>query len=314
MIALEEIRRASGVIAGIAVRTPLVRIDVDAPGRIYLKLETLQPVNSFKLRGAANAVLQASEHELQDGVLAASAGNMAQGVAYVARRRGVPATIVVPEGAPRTKLAAVERLGARIVEVPYEEWWNVLVTGRCEQGAGLFVHPAADERVMAANGTIGLEILEDLRDVDAVVVPYGGGGLATGVASAVKALRPEVRVYAAEPATGAAAAASFAAGMPTTVAFSRSWVDGAGGREVIPSVWEHVSELLDGAFAVELDDVAAAVRLVAERTRVIVEGAGALPVAAALAGRAGSGKIVCVVSGGNIDSAVLCRILAGETP
>jgi threonine dehydratase len=302
------------VIAGVAVRTPLVRLDADTEAEIWLKLETLQPVNSFKIRGAANAVLQASDEELRDGVLTASAGNMAQGVAYAARERGIPATIVVPEGAPRTKLAAAERFGGTTVEVPYDEWWNVLMTGSYDAAGGLFVHPVADDRVMAGNGTIGLEILEDLPDVDTVVVPYGGGGLATGIGSAVKALRPEVRLYSAEPAPGAPAAASFAAGEPTAVEFSRSFVDGAGSQEVIPSVWQGVSEFLDGAFAVELDDVAAAIRLLAERTRVIAEGAGALAVAAALDGRAGTGKLVAVVSGGNIDSGVLSQILGGETP
>jgi threonine dehydratase len=226
----------------------------------------------------------------------------------------VPATIVVPEGAPRTKLAAVERFGGRIVEVPYDEWWNVLVTGRFDGAAGFFVHPVTDERVMAGNGTIGLEILEDLPDVDAIVAPYGGGGLVTGIASAVKAQRPGVRVYSVEPATGAPAAASLAAGAPTAVDFTRSFVDGAGSRELLPAAWAHASELLDGAFAVELDDVAAAIRLLAERTRVIAEGAGALAPAAALAGSAGGGKVVAVVSGGNIDVGVLSRVLAGETP
>ncbi|HEY3183388.1 MAG TPA: pyridoxal-phosphate dependent enzyme, partial [Gaiellaceae bacterium] len=273
MIPLEQIRTAAGVIAGIAVRTPLVRLDADADAEIWLKLETLQPVNSFKIRGAGSAVLQASDEELRDGALTPSAGNMAQGVAYVARHRGVPATIVVPEGAPRTKLAAVERFGGRIVEVPYDEWWNTLVTGRFDGAAGFFVHPVTDERVMAGNGTIGLEILEDLPDVDAIVAPYGGGGLVTGIASAVKAQRPGVRVYSAEPATGAPATASLAAGAPTAVDFTRSFVDGAGSREVLPDAWAHASELLDGAFAIELDDVAAAIRLLAERTRVIAEGA-----------------------------------------
>jgi threonine dehydratase len=310
MIPLEEIRRAREVIARVAVRTPVFRLE----DGLYLKLETLQPVNSFKIRGAGNAVLQASDEELRNGVVTPSAGNMAQGVALAARVRGVRATIVVPEGAPRTKLDAVERLGGRIVEVPYDDWWNALVTGHYEPVPGYFVHPAADDRVMAGNGTIGLEILEDVPEVDAVVVPYGGGGLVTGIASAVKALRPEVGVYSAEPVNGAPAAASFAAGSPTPVEFARSFVDGAGSREVIPSVWERASRLLDGAFAVELDDVAAAVRLLAGRARVIAEGAGALAPAVALSGRAGSGPVVAVVSGGNIDFGVLARILGGATP
>ena len=314
MIALDEIRRARETLRGVAVRTPLVRLEVDAPCELYLKLETLQPVNSFKIRGAANAVLQAGDEELRDGVVTASAGNMAQGVAWAARTRGVQATIVVPEGAPQTKLAAIDRLGGRVVRVPYDDWWKTLVTGRFEGLDGLFVHPVDDERVMAGNGTIGLELLEDLPDLDAVVVPYGGGGLVTGIGSAVKALRPEARVVSAEPATGAPAAAALAAGKPAGVDFRPSFVDGAGSRELLPRVWAHASELLDGAYAVPLDDVAAAVLLLAERARVVAEGAGALALAAALAGAAGGGKVACVVSGGNIDFGVLREILAGRTP
>jgi threonine dehydratase len=295
-----------------------VRLDVDdlvgSGTRIHLKLETLQPVNSFKIRGAGNAVLRASDAELAGGVVTASAGNMAQGVALAARLRGVPATIVVPEGAPETKLAAVRRFGGTVVSVPYDDWWRVLVEGRFEGADGLFVHPVDDARVMAGNGTIGLELLEDLPELDAVVVPYGGGGLVTGIASAVKAQRPEVRVYAVEPETGAPVSAALATGAPAEVEYVRSWVDGAGSRSLIPNVWALASELLDGAFAVRLDDAAAAVRLIAERTRVIAEGAGALATAAALAGSAGEGTIACIVSGGNIDPLVLARILGGETP
>ncbi len=314
MIPLDEIRRARETLRGVAVRTPLVRLHVDAPCEIHLKLETLQPVNSFKIRGAANAVLQASDDELRGGVVTASAGNMAQGVAWAARARGVPATIVVPEAAPRTKLAAIDRLGGRVVRVPYDEWWQTLVTGRFEGLDGLFVHPVDDERVMAGNGTIGLELLEDLPDLDAVVVPYGGGGLVTGIGSAVKALRPRARVFTAEPATGAPAAAAFAAGAPTPVEFRPSFVDGAGSREVLPRVWARASEVVDGCHAVPLDDVAAAVRLLAERARVVAEGAGALALGAALAGAAGEGNVACIVSGGNVDLGVLCEILAGRTP
>jgi threonine dehydratase len=296
------------------VRTPLLRLDVDADADIYLKLETLQPVNSFKLRGAGNAILRASDEELAGGVVTASAGNMAQGVAYAAALRGVPATIVVPEGAPATKIAAVERFGGRVVALPYADWWNVLVEGRYDGAPGLFVHPVDDRAVMAGNGTIGLELLEDLPDLDAVVVPYGGGGLISGIASAVKALEPGVRFYAAEPATGAVACASLAAGRQVEVDYVRSFVDGAGSRSLIPGVWAHARELIDGAVAVPLDETAAAVRLIAERVRVIAEGAGALAVAGALAGHAGAGKVVCIVSGGNIDPRVLARILEGETP
>jgi threonine dehydratase len=295
------------------MRTPLVPLDAGLDARLYLKLETLQPVNSFKIRGAGNAILQASDDELAGGVVTASAGNMAQGVAYAARLRGVPATIVVPEGAPETKIAAIERLGGRVVALPYDDWWRVLLEGRYEGADGLFVHPVDDIRVMAGNGTIGLEILEDLPDVDAIVVPYGGGGLISGIASAVKATRPEVRMYAVEPETGAPAASALGGG-PHQVEFSRSFVDGAGSRSLLEGVWAHAHELLDGALTVSLDDAAAAIRLIAERVRVITEGAGALATAAAIAGRAGTGKIVCVVSGGNIDPRVFARILEGETP
>ena len=233
------------MIDGVAVRTPLVRLNVDADVEIYLKLETLQPVNSFKIRGAGNAVLQATDDELRDGVLTASAGNMAQGVAFAARLRGVAATIVVPDHAPETKLAAIARYGGRVIKVPYDEWWQVLVTGRYEGAGGLFVHPVADDRVMAGNGTIGLELLEQLADFDAVVVPYGGGGLLTGIASAVKASRPDVKFYSAEPATAAPVAATLAAGEPTAVEYVPSFVDGSGSRELIPKVWAHASQLLD---------------------------------------------------------------------
>jgi threonine dehydratase len=314
VIPLDEIRRAREVLDGVALRTPLVRLDADTNAEIWLKLELLQPVRSFKIRGAGSAVLQATDAELAGGVLTASAGNMAQGLSYVARTRGLTATIVVPDHAPQTKIDAIERYGGRVIKVPYDEWWNTMVTGGYPGVDGLFVHPVADDRVMAGNGTIGLELVEQLEGFDAVIVPYGGGGLVTGIASAVKALRPEVRFYSSEPATGAPAAATFAAGgTPTTVEYQPSFVDGSGSRELIPKVWEHASGLLDGAFAPTLDEVAAAVRLIAERTRVIPEGAGALALAAALRNDVGR-KVVCVVSGGNIDLSVLARILNGETP
>jgi threonine dehydratase len=314
VIELAEIERARDVIADVAVRTPLVRLDVAADAEIYLKRETLQPVNSFKIRGAANAVLQASDDDLRDGVLTASAGNMAQGVALAARLRGVPATIVVPDHAPEAKLAAIARYGGRVIKVPYDEWWQVLIDGGYPGAGGMFVHPVADERVMAGNGTIGLELLDQLADFDAVVVPYGGGGLLTGIASAVKQRRPDVQVYAVEPATAAPLTATLAAGgVPTAVDYVPSFVDGSGGRALIPSVWEHVSGLLDGAFAIPIAETAAAVRLIAGRVRVIAEGAGALATAAAVSGRIGGArKIVCIVSGGNIDFAVLSRILSKE--
>jgi threonine dehydratase len=315
VIPLDEIQRARERLEGIALRTPLVRFDVDSDVEIWLKLELLQPVRSFKIRGAGNAILQASDEELARGVWTTSAGNMAQGVAYAARLRGVPATIVVPETAPRTKLEAIERYGGSLVRVPYDEWWETMRTRRYEGLDGLFVHPFDDDAVIAGNGVIGLELLEEPVDFDTIVVPYGGGGLITGIASAVKPERPDVRVVAAEPATGAPATASLEAGRRTEVPFTPSFVDGAGGHEVFESMWTRTKDVMDGGIALATEETAAAVRLLAERTRVIAEGAGALPVAAALSGRLdGARKVVAIVSGGNIDPAVLSRILVGEQP
>ena len=312
MIALEEIRAARERVADLAVRTPLIRLHLaDAPAEIHLKLETLQPINSFKIRGAGNAIRRAPAELRAQGLLTASAGNMAQGVAWVARELGLTATIAVPEHAPEAKVAAIERLGGRVLKVPYDDWWQAIVTSEIPGEEGLFVHPVADEAVMAGNGTIGLEILEDLPDVDTVVIPVGGGGLAVGIASAVKALKPEVRVVTAEPETGAALTAAFAAGGPIDVDYQPSFVDGSGSRRVLDPMWPRLQEVVDEAVAVPIPDTEAAVRTLAERVRVIAEGAGALSTAAALAGRAGAGKVVCVVSGGNINLATLAGILNG---
>jgi threonine dehydratase len=286
----------------------------EAPAEIYLKLENLQPIGSFKLRGAYNAVRNASSEELANGVLTASAGNMAQGLAWAAREVGVPCTIIVPDHAPETKLAAIGRLGGEVVKVPFEQWWETMEQHRFEGVDGLFVHPVEDDGVMAGNGTIGLEILEDLPDADAVVIPWGGGGLTTGIASAIKAQAPGIPIYVAEPETGAPVTATLAAGSPQEVDYKPSFVDGSGARALLPRMWALAEPLVDGAFAVTLDDTAAAVRLIAERARVIAEGAGALATAVALSGRAGKGKVVCIVSGGNIDFAKLATILAGQTP
>ncbi len=314
-ISLEAIRAARGRLGAAVLRTPLVRLNVDdAPAEIYLKLENLQPIGSFKLRGAGNAMLIAGRGRLAQGVYTASAGNMAQGVAWHARRMGVRSSAVVPDHAPETKLSAITRLGASIVKVPFAEWAQILKTHRYDGLEGLFIHPVSDPAVMAGNGTIGLEILEDLPDVDAVVVPFGGGGLSCGIASAVRALAPAAKVFAAEVETAAPFAASLAAGAPRDIAYTPSFVDGIGAPFVLPEMWPLASRLLDGSMVMALAEVAAAVRLLAERNRVIAEGAGATPVAAALAGKAGRGKVVCVVSGGNIDPGTLSKILAGEIP
>jgi threonine dehydratase len=311
MITLAEIEAARDRIGGAAVRTPLIRLPVqNAPAEIYLKLETLQPINSFKIRGAMSAVMLASPDQRAAGLVTASAGNMAQGVAWVARELGLPATILVPETAPEAKLAAIERLGGTVRKLTYDDWWQTIVTGRADDIDGLFVHPVSDPAVIAGNGTIGLEILADLPDPDAIVIPYGGGGLTCGIATAIKTLRPATKIITVEPDGGAAMAAAKRAGEPVDVDFRPSFVDGCGSRRVLDSMWPRVSPLVDEALAIGIDAAADAVRVLAEHVRVIAEGAGALAPAAALAGRAGTGKIVCVVSGGNINLSKLAEILA----
>jgi threonine dehydratase len=307
LAAIEEARRT---ISGAAIRTPLVRLNVlDAPAEIYLKLENLQPIGSFKIRGAANAMGRLGREALAEGVLTASAGNMAQGVAWRARELGVPCTVVAPDTAPETKVRAVERLGGRVIKVPFEEWWAVFESRAYANVNAHFIHAFDDPDVMAGNGTIALEILEDLPDVDAIIVPWGGGGLACGIAAAARELKPRCKVYAAEVSTAAPLSASLEAGSPREIVYQPSFVDGIGGRGVFPSMFERARTLLDGSLVVNLEQVADALRLLAERNRVIAEGAGACPVACALAGMGGSGKVVCVVSGGNIDATKLCAIL-----
>jgi threonine dehydratase len=307
LIPLEEIRRARERLGDDVRRTPLVRLDE----RIWLKLENLQPIGSFKLRGALSAVRAAPPEELAAGVVTASAGNMAQGVAWAAREVGVPARVIAPANAPRAKLDEVERLGGEIVPVSHEEWWRAMVEHGREGVDGFFVHPVEDEMVMAGNGTIGLEIAEELDVFDTVVVPWGGGGLATGIASAVKALRAGVRVVTAEPETAAPLAASLRAGRPVEVDYRPSFVDGAGGPRLLPTMWGRAQELVDEAVAVPLDEVAEAMRMLAAHAHVVAEGAGALALAAA---RRRDDRCVCIVSGGNVDAAVLARVLAGGTP
>jgi threonine dehydratase len=311
LAAIEDARRR---IAGAALRTPLVRLNrPGGPAEVYLKLENLQPIGSFKIRGAANAMARLSDEQLRRGVLTASAGNMAQGVAWRARELGVPCTVVAPDTAPAVKLEAVRRLGARVIAVPFDRWWQTFWERAYPGVDAAFVHAFDDPDVMAGNGTIGLEILEDLPDVDAVVIPWGGGGLTCGVAAALRATRPVCRIYAAEVATAAPLAASLAAGSPAVVDHRASFVDGIGSKTVFPQMLERARALVDGSLVAELAEVAAMVRLLAERNHVIAEGAGACPVACALAGKAGGGQVVCVVSGGNIGLQTLCEV-CGQAP
>ena len=323
---LAEIRAARDRIAGVALRTPLVRLD-RRPGEpeIWLKLENLQPIGSFKIRGAASALALAARDTLARGVYTASAGNMAQGVAWCARAAGVPCAVVVPDTAPRAKLDAIERLGARLVPVPFERWWRVLVERRCDGLEGLFVHPVSDPPVIAGNATIGLEILEELPGVAAVFVPFGGGGLSCGIASALRASGASAPAFACEVETGPPFAAALAAGSPQQIDYRASFVDGIGARSVLDEMWPLASGLLAGSCVATLDEVAAAVRALVSRARVVPEGAGAAPLAAAFAGRAAlgaagvavpipEGPLVCVISGGNIDPAKLATLLEGRLP
>ena len=317
-LTLAELQRARDRLRGRVRAMPLIPLELDgAPCEIHLKLENLQPIGSFKLRGAANALAEALEADpgaLDGGVVTASAGNMAQGVAWCARELGVPCSVVVPDHAPRAKLEAIERLGARWTAVTFARWWQTLEERGYPGLEGRFVHPVSDRAVMAGNGTIGLELAEQLPDLDAVVVPYGGGGLTTGIASALRSLQPTARVFACEVETAAPLGAALAAGHPVPIDYRPSFVDGIGGRGLLEEMWPLVSRLVHGALAVSLQEIAQAVALLATRTHVVAEGAGAASVAAALGGGAGSGKVVCVVSGGNLDLDRLATILRGGTP
>ena len=314
-IPLRAIREAQARLADTVLRTPVVRLNADdSPAEIFLKLENLQPIGSFKLRGAGNAMQLARKEQLQKGVWTASAGNWAQGIAWYARQLGVECTVVVPKGAPETKIAAIERLGARVVSAPYDDWLQIFRSRSYEGMKGLFIDDFSDPAVLAGHGTIGLEILEQLPDVEAVVIPYGGGGLSCGIASGLRALKPDIKLYACEVETAAPLAASLAAGKPVEIDHTPSFVDGIGAPFLFPGMWELASQLLDGSLVVGLAEVASAIGLLAERNRIIAEGAGAASVAAALAGKAGSGKVVCVISGGNIDKSKLVRIFQGKVP
>ena len=307
-IPLAAVRDAATAVYGAAIRTPLVRVelpDID----LYLKLEVLQPIGSFKIRGAYNVIRQLPPAQLADGLWTVSAGNAAQGVAFAARKVGARCSVMVMDTAPDTKIRAIERLGASIVRASYDECWRTVIDHRSERMTGYFVHPFDDDRFIAGNGTVGLEILDDLPDVSAIVAPLGGGGLLAGISAAVSALKPDIRLYAAEPETAAPLSVSLAAGRPMFFDnWTPSFVDGAGGKSVLETMWP-LLEPLTGSIVVTLDEVVRAMTLVAERTHVIAEGAAGCAIAAALSGRAGPGKVVAVVSGGNIDLAKFAALV-----
>jgi threonine dehydratase len=306
-IPLAAIREAADSVYQAAIRTPLVRLELPFAGsgagpEIFLKLESLQPIGSFKIRGAWNAVRALSPATLAQGVWTVSAGNAAQGVAFAARKAGAPCSVMVMDTAPETKLRAIERLGASIVKTTYDECWTTVEQHKSDRMKGHFVHPFDDDRFIAGNGTAALEILADLPDVDTIIAPLGGGGLLAGIGSAIRELKPEVKIFAAEPETAAPLALSLERGEPSYFpGWTASFVDGAGGKSVLPTMWPLLRELVHGSIVVSLDEARDAMRRTAERVHVIAEGAAACAVAAALSGRAGSGKIVAVVSGGNID-------------
>ena len=311
-IELSEIRAARERIAKTIVRTPLIRFE---PGsefpEIWLKLENLQPINAYKLRGAANAVALLSAEERERGVWTISAGNAGQGIAYAARQADVPCAVVVVETAPKSKLDRMKALGAKLIPVPYDVAWKALEERSFPGADGTFIHPFDDDNFIAGHATMGLEILEDAPDTAAVIASIGGGGLITGVGSAIKALKPGIKVFGVEPETAAPAALSFEKGSPQVFTdWKASFVDGAGGQSMFPRMWERMQPVVDGCFVVTLNETKNAMRLLAEKARIISEGAGALPLAAALSGRAGKGPIVTIVSGGNIDLEKFCELVS----
>jgi threonine dehydratase len=307
---LDQVRAARERIAGVALRSPILPLhDAESPG-VWLKLENLQPTGSFKVRGATNLVAQLDATSIEAGLLTASAGNMGQAVAWSAQRLGVPCTVIVPDTAAANKTEAVERLGGNVVRVPFDRWWQVFVEKRFDGLHGTFVHPFEDERVMMGNGTIGLEIIEDLPDVDVVLIPWGGGGLTSGIAAAIRAAGHRCRIYACEVAHAAPLEASLAAGQLVEIPYERSFVDGIGSRTVMPEMFDLARDLIDGVLLASVDEVAAAVALLFRRNRVVAEGAGACPVAVARSGRVAGQSIACVVSGGNIDATVLFEIVS----
>ena len=311
-IAIEDVEEARGRIADTVLRTPLVKLDAGAGApEIWLKLENLQPTNAYKIRGATNAVAHLSDEERAKGVWTISAGNAGQGVAYAARKFGIPSTVVAIESAPQTKLDRMRALGATIVPVSYEQAWEAAEAHAFEGLDGTFIHPFDNHDFIAGHGTMGLEILEDLPEVRTVIAAIGGGGLITGVGSAIKAKRPDVKVLGAEPETAAPYAYSLREGRPSWFPdWQASFVDGAGGKSVTERMWQRMRAVTDGTITVTLDQVRAAMRLMAEKSRTISEGAGALALAAALTGEAGDGPIVCVVSGGNIDIPKFAELVA----
>jgi threonine dehydratase len=318
--ALGDIEWARQRLRGLAIRTPLLRLTLpshESPvtsQQVFLKLENLQPIGSFKLRGAGNAMHAMDPDDLREGVCTASAGNMAQGVAWCAREMGVPCRVIVPDKAPAAKRDAVQALGAEVIPVPFADWWRVMETHDTRGVPGEFIHPVENNDVIAGNGTIALEIMEDLPDVDTVIVPFGGGGLISGIGAGMAALKPDCRILAAEVETAAPLRASFDADEPRAIDRIPTFVDGIGGASVLPAMWPLVRQVTNDSIVVTLEQIAESVRLLVRQARVVAEGAGAAAVAAARTGKVAGSRIVCVISGGNIDPSVLATLLQGSLP
>lgn len=314
-ILIDEVYAAKERISDTILRTPLIRLNVNnLPTEIYLKLENLQPVGSFKVRGATNVLKKATKEQLSQGISTASSGNLGFALAWYAQRIGIPCTVIVPDKSPEAKLSPLKEAGGTVVKVPYDEWFKIVITSKFEKLEGYFIHPVFNPDMMAGHGTIALEILEDLPDVDAVIMPYGGGGLCCGMSSVIHALKPDTKLFVSEVETAAPVAAALAAGEPREVVKRPAPFHCVGANSVLTPMWPLVSRFLTGSIVVTIGEVAEALRMLAEKNHVIAEGSGAMPVAAALTGKAGSGKVVCVVTGGNIDFDKLMKILAREIP
>jgi threonine dehydratase len=310
-----QVAAARDNIRPFALRTPLLKLNADLPGaNIFLKLENLQPWGSFKIRAAINALMTMDAARLRHGVLTASAGNFGQGLAFAARAMGVPVTVVVPTAAAETKVEALVELGAKVIRRPFDEWWTILTSRGCPGEDGVFVHPVAEPGVLSGNATIAEEILEELPACDAVVVPFGGGGLICGIGSVMRRLRPTARMIVAESEAAQPAAAALRHGGPVKVPHRQSFVDGMGSTTVLPEMWPLLRAVADRSECASFEQITAAIRLLARRHHLIAEAAGAVSLAAALSPQPAEGNIVCIVSGGNIDSDKLAAILAGKSP
>jgi threonine dehydratase len=314
-VSMPQIEAARARLEGLSIVSPVVDCDAAPAGKkVCLKLENLQPVGSFKIRPIGNAVLARAPADLSSGIYTTSTGNSALGLAWMARRLGIAATAVVPLNAPEAKLEKLRRLGTRIDMRPIDEWWRAIQTGALDGQEGVYIDAVRDPASLAGDATIGLEILAQSPDIEAILIPFGGGGLACGIACAVRALKPDVKIIACELTSAHPLKAAFDAGVPTETPHAPGFVSGVGFGSVLPEMWPLVSALIDDVISVSLTEVAAAIKTMVERNRVVAEGAGAVSVAAALSGRYAESKVCAVVSGGNLDSSILATILGGHVP